>query len=115
MNLEVRIAGKVADAVESLYQQELDPSDIQIQRTRKDFKGDFTVVVFPLLRFSKKPPEQTAEEIGEFLKDKVSEISGFNVIKGFLNLNIASKFWITFLNSINSQDVSYSYYFSKPD
>ena len=66
---------------------------IQFQKTRKDFKGDITLVVFPLLRGSKKGPEQTAEEIGNYLKEKVAEVAGFNVVKGFLNLEITQEYW----------------------
>ena len=66
---------------------------IQFQKTRKDFKGDVTLVVFPLLRASKKGPEQTAEEIGNYLKEKVAEVAGFNVVKGFLNLEITQEYW----------------------
>jgi arginyl-tRNA synthetase len=67
--------------------------DIQFQKTTKDFKGDITLVVFPILRVSRKGPEQTAEQIGDYLKEKVSEVADFNVIKGFLNLEIAKGFW----------------------
>ena len=66
---------------------------IQFQKTRKDFKGDITLVVFPLLRASKKGPEKTAEEIGNYLKEKVTEVAGFNVVKGFLNLEITQEYW----------------------
>ena len=66
---------------------------IQFQKTRKDFKGDVTLVVFPLLRASKKGPEQTAEEIGNYLKENVDEVAGFNVVKGFLNLEITQEYW----------------------
>ena len=66
---------------------------IQFQKTRKDFKGDVTLVVFPLLRDSKKGPEQTAEEIGDYLKENVDEVAGFNVVKGFLNLEITQEYW----------------------
>jgi arginyl-tRNA synthetase len=66
---------------------------IQFQKTRKDFKGDVTLVVFPFLRASKKGPEQTAEEIGNYLKEKVDEVAGFNVVKGFLNLEITQEYW----------------------
>lgn len=112
MNLELKISEKLVKAVKKLYNHEITFDEIQIQRTRKDFRGDYTVVVFPLLRYSKKPPEQTAEEIGAYLKDYIEEISDFNVIKGFLNLTISNKFWISFLNSIHSQDKIYSFYFS---
>ncbi|MFP4018287.1 MAG: arginine--tRNA ligase [Bacteroidales bacterium] len=112
MNLELKISEKLVKAVKKLYSHEIAFDEIQIQRTRKDFRGDYTVVVFPLLRYSKKPPEQTGEEIGAYLKDYIEEISDFNVIKGFLNLTISNKFWITFLNSIHTQDKIYSFYFS---
>ena len=78
---------------------------IQFQKTRKDFEGDITLVVFPLLRASKKGPEQTAEEIGNYLKEKVNEVSGFNVVKGFLNLEIAKGFWFNqFVDTYNTTD-----------
>ena len=66
---------------------------IQFQKTRKDFNGDITLIVFPLLRASKKGPELTAEEIGNYLKEKVTEVAGFNVVKGFLNLEITQEYW----------------------
>ena len=78
---------------------------IQFQKTRKDFKGDITLVVFPLLRASKKGPEQTAEEIGNYLKEKVSEVAGFNVVKGFLNLEITQEYWYNqFVTAYNIAD-----------
>jgi len=107
MNIEARISAKVQKALYRLYDTEISSDKIQIQRTRKDFTGDFTVVVFPFLRFSKLPPEQTGEEIGNFLKDKVDEISDFNVIKGFLNLTIDNAFWVRFLNSMNQREHIY--------
>jgi len=67
---------------------------IRFQKTRKDFEGDITLVVFPLLRASKKGPEQTAEEIGNYLKEKVNEVADFNVVKGFLNLSISKNYWM---------------------
>jgi len=115
MNIETSIAEKVVEAIKTLYEKDTKASDIQTQRTRKDFEGDLTVVVFPLLRLSKKPPEQTAGEIGDYLKENVSEIADFNVIKGFLNLTIHSSFWIQFLNTISKQEKIYSYYFDKID
>ena len=79
--------------------------DIQFQKTIKDFKGDITLVVFSLLRVSKKGPEKTAEEIGDYLKEKVSEVADFNVVKGFLNLEIAKEFWYNqFVNAYNTID-----------
>ena len=99
MDIEKILKKKVIEAVQKIYRQLAEEKTIQIQRTRKDFEGDFTLVVFPLLRVSKKPPEQTAGEIGEFLKREVSEIKDYNVIKGFLNLVVDNDFWISFLNS----------------
>ena len=78
---------------------------IQFQKTRKDFEGDITLVVFPLLRVSKKEPEQTAEQIGEYLKEKVDEVADFNVVKGFLNLEITQEYWYNqFVTAYNTDD-----------
>ena len=98
----------VLSAVVELYGQTPDEKIVQFQKTRKDFEGDFTLVVFPLLRVSKKPPEQTAEELGEYLKENVYQISEFNVIKGFLNLSIDKSFWISYLNSV-AQDKNFGF------
>ena len=98
MDIEIIIKDKVVEAIEKLYSQKTDPNQVQIQNTRKDFEGDKTVVVFPFLRFSKKSPEQTGEELGNYLTVQVSEISGFNVVKGFLNLVIDGSYWINQLN-----------------
>jgi arginyl-tRNA synthetase len=88
------LADKVKEAVFSLYNYEVDEKQIQLQKTSKSFTGDITLVVFPFLRFSKKKPEETGEEIGNYLQENMSEISGFNTIKGFLNLEMDKKFWI---------------------
>lgn len=104
MDIELKLKGTVLNAVEELYGQKPVDKSIQIQKTRKDFEGDFTLVVFPLLRVSKKPPEQTAEELGEYLKDNVTEISEYNVIKGFLNLSVDKSFWISYLNTVAQDD-----------
>ncbi|MBU8892118.1 MAG: arginine--tRNA ligase [Bacteroidales bacterium] len=104
MDIESRLKETVIDAVHEIFGQRPDEKSIQIQKTRKDFDGDFTLVVFPLLRISKKPPDQTAEELGEYLKDKVDQIYGYNVIKGFLNLSIDKSFWISYLNSVVQND-----------
>jgi arginyl-tRNA synthetase len=85
---------KVKEAVRALYNSDVDYDLIQIQETRKDFVGDFTIVVFPLLRFSKNTPEHTAEAIGKYLLSSFASVSGFNVIKGFLNLEISSQWWL---------------------
>ncbi|MGE0088958.1 MAG: arginine--tRNA ligase [Bacteroidales bacterium] len=100
MNIELQLKNKVLEALQQMYGQVVDPENIQIQKTRKDFEGDYTLVVFPILKISKKPPEQTATEIGDYLKKNIDDISEFNVIKGFLNLTLNTCFWISFLNSV---------------
>ncbi|MCC8170431.1 MAG: arginine--tRNA ligase [Parabacteroides sp.] len=103
MVIEQQIAQALAGAVKELYGAAITPAQIQLQKTKKEFEGHLTVVVFPLLRLSKKSPEQTATEIGRYLQEKESCIAGFNVIKGFLNLTIAAPYWIELLNSIQRQ------------
>lgn len=92
--MEIILREKISEAVKVLFNQDVTEDLIQLQETRKDFKGDFTLVVFPLLRFSKNTPEKTAELIGRHLVSNFSSISGFNVIKGFLNLEISDSWWI---------------------
>ncbi len=93
---------KIREAVKILYNSDINDNLIQIQETRKDFKGDFTVVVFPLLRFSKNTPENTAESVGKYLVSSYPSISGFNVIKGFLNLEVSDSWWISFFREMAS-------------
>ena len=92
--MKKKLTDKVKEAVFSLYNHEVDEKQIQLQKTSKDFTGDITLVVFPFQRFSKKKPEETGKEIGNYLQENVKEISGFNTIKGFLNLVLDKKFWI---------------------
>lgn len=99
MNIELLIKNEVVKALDALYHAEFDIEKVQIQMTRKEFEGDWTVVVFPFLKLSKKGPEQTAEELGNQLIGKVSEILKFNVVKGFLNLVISDIYWINVLES----------------
>ncbi len=94
------IQQSVKQAVGKLYGQMVDDSLIQLQKTKKEFEGHLTLVVFPLLKISKKNPEQTARELGEYLQQNESAIAGFNVIKGFLNLTITSSYWVGVLNEI---------------
>jgi len=100
--MESILKGKVKEAVKLLYNSDVSDNLIQIQETRKDFKGDFTLVVFPLLRFSKNTPEKTGEDIGNHIVATYAAISGFNVIKGFLNLEISDKWWLEFFKNLNS-------------
>ena len=104
MSIEGIIRDKIVEAIENCYQQQIDTSLVQLQNTRKEFNGDVTVVVFPFVRMSRKSPEQTAAEIGEYLQQNVPEVNRYNVVKGFLNLVISSEYWITVLNSVSSQD-----------
>lgn len=84
-------------SVRALYNVEIDAQQLTFQETRKEFDGQITLVVFPIVRFSKKSPEDTAKEIGEVLQREISEISSYNVIKGFLNLSLKDSFWIEVL------------------
>ena len=104
MNIETKLAQSVAEAIKSLYGAEFSAEKIQIQKTRKEFDGDFTVVVFPFLALSKKRPEETAQEIGEFIKANQPVVEDFNVVKGFLNLAISTNYWIELLEKIDSTD-----------
>lgn len=101
--MEIVLKNKIKEAVKILYNCEVADDLIQIQETRKDFKGDFTLVVFPLLRFSKNTPEKTGETIGNYLVDKFPAISGFNVIKGFLNLEIDDTWWVGYFKKMVSE------------
>jgi len=94
MLIEQTLKEHIAKAVLELYSVEIQLEIIQIQTTRKDVEGDLTVVVFPFLRYSKKSPEQTATDLGYFLKENVDDISSFAVVKGFLNLTISRKYWL---------------------
>lgn len=96
-NLELSIIEAVKKAVAIIYSANADNLNITIQRTRKEFEGDFTIVVFPITPLSKKNPEQTAKDIGEFLKKEISEVEEYNVIKGFLNLTIIKSYWLAYL------------------
>lgn len=108
MNIDLLIRNEVAKALNALYAVEIKSEEVQTQMTRKEFEGDLTVVVFPYLRHSKKGPEQTAAEIGEHLVANVSEIEKFNVVKGFLNLLVSSKYWINELyQAFQTDDFGY--------
>src|SRR5690606_26928100 len=97
-SIEQLLIDKTVEAVKVLYASEIPVSQIALQETRKEFDGQLTIVVFPITRFSKKGPEATGEEIGQYLQTQVAEISSFNVIKGFLNLSLADSYWIGVLN-----------------
>ena len=103
MKIEEKLTGSIVEAIQSLYGQEVPTALIQLQKTKKEFDGHLTLVVFPFLKISKKKPEQTAQEIGEYLVAHQPAVAAFNVIKGFLNLTIASSEWIEMLADINRQ------------
>ena len=102
MNIEQKLVASVMSGLKALYSQDVPAAQIQLQKTKKEFEGHLTLVVFPFLRMSKKGPEQTAQEIGEDLQVNEPSVSAFNVIKGFLNLTIASSAWIELLNGIHA-------------
>lgn len=102
MNIEQKIQSAVIAGLKALYQFEADEKNVQVLKTKKEFEGHYTIVVFPFLRASKKSPEATALELGEYLKNNEKAVADFNVIKGFLNLTIASDCWTEMLNDINA-------------
>ena len=102
MNIEDKLVVSVINGLKALYGQDVPATQVQLQKTKKEFEGHLTLVVFPFLRMSKKGPEQTAQEIGEYLKANEPSVAAFNVIKGFLNLTIASSAWIELLNNIHA-------------
>ena len=104
MNIEAQITAAARAAVKELYGVEVPEKMIQLQKTRSDFEGNLTLVTFPLLKTSHKKPEDTAQEIGEYLKKNCKAIADFNVVKGFLNLVIAQAAWVGLLNDINANE-----------
>ena len=104
MKIEDKLVASVISGLKALYGQEVPEKMVQLQKTKKEFEGHLTLVVFPFLKMSKKGPEQTAQEIGEYLKVNDPAVAAFNVIKGFLNLTIASATWIELLNEIQADE-----------
>ena len=104
MNIETILTNSIITAIKELYNHDADPEKIQLQKTRKEFEGDFTFVVFPFLQVSRKRPEETAQEIGAYLAANQPVVASFNVVKGFLNLAIAPSYWIELLQNIDAND-----------
>ena len=104
MKIEDKLVASVINGLKALYGQEVPEKMVQLQKTKKEFEGHLTLVVFPFLKMSRKGPEQTAQEIGEYLKANEPAVAAFNVIKGFLNLTIASATWIELLNEIQADE-----------
>ena len=108
MNIENEIVKATLKVVKELYGQDVDRTAVQLQKTRADFEGNLTLVVFPFLKISKKKPEDTAQEIGERLIKETAVVASFNVVKGFLNLVVSQSAWISLLNDIN-KDAHFGY------
>ena len=106
MYAEEFIALKASEAIKALYGAEIDPASLQVPATRKEFEGDYTLLVFPLLKFTRKGPEQSCDEIGGYLVDNCPEISSFNTVKGFLNLSLSKTFWTENLQEAATKDFS---------
>ena len=104
MTPELFIAHKAAEAVKEIYATTIEESSLQVQVTRKDFEGDFTLVVFPLVKISKTGLEETGKAIGEWLKSKVNEIENYNIVKGFLNLSLSNLYWRETLDAISKEE-----------
>ncbi|MGM9794892.1 MAG: arginine--tRNA ligase [Candidatus Aphodosoma sp.] len=104
MNIEEKISCAVIDAIKALYNIDVEEKSIQLQKTKSDFEGDITLVVFPFTKIARKQPEIIGNEIGQWLKENTDIVDNYNVIKGFLNLSIYKGNWITILNSIYNND-----------
>ncbi len=102
MNIEAQISSAAQEAVKALYGQDVPAKMVQLQKTKREFEGNLTLVVFPFLKVSKKKPEDTAAEIGQYLVDHCEAVASFNVVKGFLNLVVAPAAWVALLNDINA-------------
>ena len=102
MKIEQQLAASVSAALHHLYGQEVAADTIQLQKTKREFEGHLTLVVFPYLKMSRKKPEDTAQEIGQYLLENSGMVAAFNVVKGFLNLTIASDCWVALLGDINA-------------
>jgi arginyl-tRNA synthetase len=107
MNFESTIQSAISEALKKLYSISMPASEIKLDETRKEFEGDVTLVVFPFVKASKKSPEQTANEIGAQLKTDCDLVSGYNVVKGFLNISISDDFWKKFFEGASSSPASF--------
>jgi arginyl-tRNA synthetase len=99
MNIEQHIITASVAAVKQLYNQDVVADQVSLQDTRPEFEGQITIVIFPVVKYSKKSPEATAQDIGDYLVEHVEEVTGYNVIKGFLNLSIADSYWLDLFNT----------------
>ena len=108
MNIEIILQEEIISAINELYGSVVDKTQVTLQRTKKEFKGNYTLVTFPLLKISRKNPELTAQEIGLYLSQHSTIVSEYNVIKGFLNLSVSTQKWLELLQSIDS-DPNYGF------
>ena len=104
MNVKESLSQVVINTIEELYATTISQDSINIQKTRKEFEGDFTLMVFPFVKISKKNPDITAKEIGDSLKNKLDYVESFNVVKGFLNISLKHTFWLDFLQKESKND-----------
>lgn len=104
MNIEQQLTADVRAAIKALYGQEVPDNLLQLQKTKREFEGHLTLVTFPLLRISRKKPEETAQEIGQYLQENSDAVAAFNVVKGFLNLVVAPQKWVELLEVIDADD-----------
>ena len=104
MTIEQQIVATAIAAVKELYGQDVPEKMVQLQKTRSEFEGNLTLVVFPFLKISHKKPEDTAQDLGKYIKDNCQAIADYNVVKGFLNLVIDKKAWLGLLNEINANE-----------
>lgn len=104
MNIEQLLQNHISEAIEHLFGEPFDSGKVQIQQTRKEFEGDVTFAVFPIVRLAKKSPDETATILGAYLTDTVDEVEGFNVVKGFLNLTIDAKWWMKVLQEAHNDN-----------
>ena len=104
MNIETLISTAAAEAVKALYGMDATEKMLQLQKTRSEFEGNLTLVVFPFVKAAKKSPEQTAEEIGSYLVEHCAAVEKYNVVKGFLNLSVGQGAWLQLLDAIDKDD-----------
>ena len=93
MTPEAFLAAKASEAIKAVYGAEVDPATLQVQVTRKEFEGDFTLVVVPLLRMTRQSPDATGTALGDWLVANCPEVAAYNSVQGFLNLNLSNLYW----------------------
>ena len=109
MNFEASLKKHIRIAVKELYQTDLEENAVQTNFTIDDFSGDITILIFPLVKISKKSPEITGQELGKYLQTNIEFIQSFNVVKGFLNIEIKTNYWISFINNLDCAITDGSY------